>query len=776
LGGSNLSQIQYIFWAYFIFMEKTIREDHPAHSALMLDGDDDGVDIRARLRVILHYKWSILTLAVVVAMLATLVALSMQPVYRASALLMIEQKRSGSSSGGIEEVWGNYLSRDEYLATQIQLLTGRELLERVVLANKIADLPEFRPKEKSRPIFDWKGVLAGLLEKLPVEKLLSNLPIFGPDDIAAVTPLISEVSESEKVRRVVNRLSSRVSVSPVKGTQLVKISVTMSDPLAAANTANALIRGYIEGQLEARMKMSETANEWMNDRVAELRAKLQESERELQSYREEQNLVVIGGGGVSTLSTDEIGLLVNRLAEARKKRAELQNQFEQVNSIRRSDIERVASIPAVLSNPMVQQFNALQAQAKSRIQELTRRYGPKHPAMIAAEEDFRSAMANLRAQVVIVIASIEKGHQLALANEKALQLEYEASKGEIQLITRKGFKLRELEQEVESNKALFDSYLGRLKEASASYNMEVVNARMVESALVPKGPVRPDRKMIVLVSVFMSLIGGAALTLLLDSWGNTFKSANQVEKILNLPVVGNTPLVKIRKPRDVATLFLSKKEKGFGEAIRGIRTSVVLANSGLAQSQSVLMVTSSIPGEGKSVLASNLALSLSQLKSTILIDADMRRPSVAKNFGLRPGTLGLAELLAGNARLEECLQDQGSLQILAAGHEPSNPLELLSSDRFDKLIEVLRTKFDYIILDVPPLQAVSDPLFLAFHADQLLYVVKYDSTKIDQVKAGIDQLRQNNWRVHGVVLSQMDFKKANAHSYYYSGAYENYYV
>jgi succinoglycan biosynthesis transport protein ExoP len=293
---------------------------------------------------------------------------------------------------------------------------------------------------------------------------------------------------------------------------------------------------------------------------------------------------------------------------------------------------------------------------------------------------------------------------------------------------------------------------------------------------VPKGPVRPDRQMIVLVSVFMSLIGGAALTLLLDSWGNTFKSANQVEKILNLPVVGNTPLVKIRKPRDVATLFLSKKEKGFGEAIRGIRTSVVLANSGLAQSQSVLMVTSSIPGEGKSVLASNLALSLSQLKSTILIDADMRRPSVAKNFGLRPGTLGLAELLAGNARLEECLQDQGSLQILAAGHEPSNPLELLSSDRFDKLIEVLRTKFDYIILDVPPLQAVSDPLFLAFHADQLLYVVKYDSTKIDQVKAGIDQLRQNNWRVHGVVLSQMDFKKANAHSYYYSGAYENYYV
>lgn len=728
----------------------------PAQQTQLLDKE---IDLHALWRVLMHRRWSIISLTIVVAMLATLIVLSVTPIYRATSTLLIEPRKNQVVSA--EEIFGLDTSRGEYLATQFELLKSRELVQRIVLENKLTEHPELTSEESSNSLLDWRS----WVKKADIA---SYLPITLPEDL--LEPKVS--SDDEKLEAVIQEMKERILVTPVTRTQLVKINVEMADATTATKLANALAQGYIESQLEARLQMTDTATSWMNQRLGELKTRLQTSERKLQDYRERENLVDVKG--VTTLSAESLSDISSRLTDARKDRAGAESQYRQVRAINRNDLERLSSVPAVLSNPLIQEFKAEQARAQSKLQELSRRYGPKHPKMISAQSELRSATSSLRSQVDQVVASIEKNYQLAKANVGSLNSTYQANKGEIQDISRKEFKLRELQLEVDTNRSLYNTFVSRLKETSATSDLEAANARIVDRAVVPSNPVKPRKGLIVMLSALLALMAGVGMTLLIEAFDNTFKTSTQVEEHLNLPVLGNVPLIKGQGTKAVSHLFLSKKEKGFSEAIRGVRTGIML--SAMDSPKHLIMITSSIPGEGKSAVASNLALSLSQMKSTLLIDADMRRPTVGKNFGLTAGAPGLANLVAGNAKLEECLHEKDGLNLLGAGTVPPNPLELLSSPRYGKVLEVLRDKFDYVVVDSPPVQAVSDPLMIAKHADMLLYVIKSDSTHIDQIEAGIGQILQNKMRITGVVLNQLDLSKAQYYSYRYGGKYSEYYT
>lgn len=719
---------------------------------------DDQIDLLALWRVIMQRKWSILSLTVIVAMLASLIVISMTPIYRATTTLLIEPKKNQVVSA--EELFGLDTSRGEYLATQFALLQSRELVKRVVLKHNLLAHDELNPPAEA-PLFNWRAWLNDM-------DLTHLLPIVMPEDLEEPEAL----SQEEEIEKVIRALTEKITVSPVTKTQLVKIHVEMADAKAATMIANALANGYIESQLEARLEMTETATSWMNQRLGGLKDKLQDSERRLQEYREKENLVDIKG--VTTISADSLSDVSSRLTDARRDRAQAESQYRQVSTIYRYDLERLSSVPAVLANPLVQQFKSEQAKAQSKLEELSRRYGPKHPKMIAANSELRSANENLRSSVDQVVASIEKNYQLATANEKSLSRTYQENKGEIQDISRKEFRLRELQLEVDTNRSLYNTFVSRLKETSATSDLEAANARIVDKAVVPNIPVKPKKSLIVALATLLTFMGGIGLTLLIEAFDNTFKTANQVEDKLNLPVLGSLPLVKKLNSKTIPRLFLNPKEKAFSEAIRSIRTSIML--TAMDNPHHLLMVTSSVPGEGKSSIASNLALSLGQMKTTLLIDADMRRPTVGKNFGLKPGTPGLANLVAGNAKLDECLQQQDGIYILGAGAVPPNPLELLSSPNYGKVLEALRNKFDYVVVDSPPIQAVSDPLMIATHADMLLYVIKTDATHKDQIEAGIGQLLQNKMRITGVVMNQIDMRKAQYYNYRYGGKYNQYYT
>lgn len=728
-----------------------------AHNWFAQRLQNDGIDPMQLAKAIWRRKWSILSLAIAVSIVATLAAYSITPLYRAAATLLIEQKNANVVS--IEQIYGIEGSGSEYLKTQFEVLKSRGIAERVVRELELTGHPSFDPRQQPEPLFNLSGIISSL-------NISKAVPAILPEDLE------QQQAQSEKqiFDAVVRNVMSRTTLTPVQGTQLVKVEVELADPHEAARIANALTTAYIEDQMEAKMDMSTTATSWMNGRLNELRETLKQSEGRLQAFREREKLVDVDG--VATISAAELSATSDRMISARTQRAEAESLYRQVQSMRSGGWEKLATVPAVLGDPLIQQFKSDEAKARAKFEELSKRYGARHPAMEAARSDLTAASASLKSQVEQVVAGIERNYQLAIANENALRSSVDANKTQIQNISRKEFQVRELQREVDANRALYETFMTRLKETSATEGLESANARIIEEAVPPTGPVSPKKGMIIGAVAMLALLLGAGLTALLEILNNTFKSTEEVENKLNLPVLGILPLIKGKERKEIARLFGSSQDKSFAESIRTIRTGVVL--SGMDDPHKILVVTSSIPGEGKSTVATNLAYALGQMEKVLLIDADMRRPTLAKNFDFTIGTPGLANLIAGTAKLEECVKQVDGIDMLSAGAVPPNPLELLSSARFEKAIEFLRSKYDRIVIDSPPTQAVSDALILGTMANALIYVVKSEATPVPLVQKGIGQLLQSNAPVTGVVLNQVDIKKAQKHGYSYGGYYDYY--
>jgi len=721
------------------------------------EDNDDEIDLLQLFVPIWRRKWTISAITLLVMMLAALVVLNMTEIFRATSTLLIEQRAAKPVS--IEEIYGLEGTGSEYLQTQFELLKSRELAERVVAELRLTEHPEFDPRQQPEGWLD----IDELLGDFDIRQLL---PMVMPEDLED-----DSLSEAEIFDRTVNALMARTQIAPVMKTQLLKIHVEMSDAQLAANAANALAKAFIENQLEAKLAMSQTATSWMNEQLLDLKENLRLSEQRLQGFRERENLLDLQG--VTTVSAGELSGTSSRLIDARRSRAEIESQYRQVSAMKDAGWERLATVPAVLSDPVVQQFRTAEAQARSKVQELARRYKAKYPKMIAAQTELDAATASLKAQVEQVVASIEREYQLALANERSLESSFEQNKGEIQDITRKEFQLRELQREVDTNRQLYDTFMTRLKETSATQNFDAVNARVVERAVIPKIPVKPKKVLIVVIAGLLALFLACGITLLIEMLSNTFKSIEDVEGNLDLPVLGILPLIKGANTSNLPRAFQLDEDRQFSESIRTLRTSLVL--SAMDNPHRVIMVTSSLPGEGKSTVASNLAFSLGHLKTVLLIDGDLRKPTQRKAFGLPVGLPGVANYVAHTAEIDECIRNIApGIDLLTAGTVPPNPQELLASQRFVDLINGLRDRYDYIVIDSPPVLAVSDSVLLSTLADAVIFVIKSQATAIPLAQRGVGHLLQKNAPLSGVVLNQVDIKKAQKYGYSYGGYYDYY--
>lgn len=709
------------------------------------------------LRMWHHRRWNILALSGLVVMLTTLVVFSMTPIYKAKTTLLIEQQQANVVS--IEDVYGLAGSSREYLLTQFELLKSRSLAQRVVRELNLHKNPEFYTPPKESFFSSW-------FKSEDAEPSL----LLSPEDLKE-----KEASEQEIFDEVTTAFMERVTIEPSRNTQLVTISVEMANATLAAKAANALGKGYINGQLEAKLNMTETATEWMNDRLAVLKVNLAESEQKLQEYREKEGLVDLGG--VTTVTGQEVTETNTKILEARKKLSSLDNQNRQIQAMkeRTEDWRELMTLPPVLGHPLVKEAYGMEAKARTKMEDLSKRYGPKHPKMTTAQTELLTAEGILKTQVEQVIATIERDYQLAKADVESLTSAWESSKGEIQEIKRKEFRLRELQREVDTNRSLYDVFMKRMKEASATSTLENVNARIVDPATPPKDPAKPRKKLIILLSAILSMMAAIGLAFLLEKLNDTIKAAADVESKIGLPLLGILPLVKSGLNRaDMVKLFKDSKDRSFSEALRTIRTAVVL--SGLDNPHKVILVTSSVPGEGKSSTSTNLAFSLGAMEKTLLIEADLRRPTMHRNFEIPAGAPGLSDIVAGTAQVEDCLVHVGDIDLLPCGTIPPNPLELLSSHRFAEVIDALAERYQRIVIDTPPMQAVSDALVLAQQASTVLYVVKADATPAPVVRKAIQQLERHDVHVTGIVLNQVDVEKSKKYGYgYYRYGYGGYY-
>lgn len=720
------------------------------------DNGDDAIDLLKLWQTIWHRKNAIFAFTGVVIVIALVAVSSMTPVYRAQATLVMDAKGSKAVSFDAA-VAGGESNASQYMETQAELLQSRTLAERVVRDLDLSNKPQFDPGVQSKPF----AFIGRWLASTGLDKHL-------PDGVVAKFSEARQPTEQQRLARTTRAFMELVSVEPQGKSQLANVMVDMQDPELAAQAANALSRAFIESQLQSTIGASESATVWMNSRLVELGEKLKDSESRLQAYRESEGLVDVKG--VSTISATELSLTSERMIDARRQRAEAESQFRQVQAMGKGGWQKMASVPAVLADPLVQQFKAQEAQARAKVDELSNRYGPKHPAMDAARSDLNAASAALRGQVEQVVAGIERNYQLAAANESSLQSSFNTNKSQIQDISRKEFKLQELQREVDGNRALYDTFMTRLKETAATADIDSANIRVVDPAVVPIAPIKPKKSLILVIAAVLGLFLSALCALLIDALNNTFRSVEQVENHLNIPVVGILPLITRRDRKDLAKTFNDPRFNRFTESIRTIRTNVVL--SGYDKPHQIILVTSSVPGEGKTTVSINLAVALGQMEPVLLMDGDLRRPSLAKTLGVSADKPGLSDLIAGKATLEQCISHIDGIDVLCAGSATSNPLEQLASQRFAQLLESLKAKYKRVIIDSSPTQGVSDTKVISTLAQSVIYVVKSGATSISLTEKGIAQLLQHKAPVRGIIVNQVDINKANQYGHRFDGFYD----
>jgi capsular exopolysaccharide synthesis family protein len=717
---------------------------------------DDEINLSEYLHVLSKYKWSILGFTFVVTLLTALYASSLTSIYQATATLLIESQEENVIS--IEQVYGLPTNWD-YFETQNQILQSRELAEKVVDGLNIAEHPEF----KYDPAAQKPGAIARIKSWLPK----------GWFQEEEVTPPTAHALRNS----IVGALQGSLSVSPVRNSQLISISFDSSDPELAAKVPNKLADLYILSDLEGRLAMTKKAASWITERLEGLRKNVEASEKALQAYRDREKLVDIGG--VDSLAARELDEITVELVNARRNRNEAWTLYRQISALKGKSEEALESIPAVLKDSLVQSSKQSQAEAQRKVSELEKRYGPKHPKMIAARAELDTANRNVRRQVDHVTKSIAKEYEVARAKEEHLSAAMNRTKQEVTEINRKGSQLVALERDVETNRNIYEMFLNRFKETDAMGDLQPANARIVDPAIVPTTPYKPNRRLIVLIAIFLSAAFAMIIAFIIEALDNTLKDSNDVEEKLHLPVLGILPKVKIWVNKDTKAMryYSDHNRTPFAENIRTVRSGILL--SGLDEEQKVILVTSSIPSEGKSITAVNLALSLGQLSNVkvLLIDADLRHASIAKAFGLDSNDIGLSHFMMGSHKLEQCVHhfEKGGLYVMPVGVVPPNPLEMLSAKRFKQGLEALKKDFTHIVIDSAPTIAVSDALVLSQLANEVVFVIKADATPYQLAQEGIKRLRQVNAHIVGAILNQVNpSKKPGRYSYYY-GDYYGYY-
>jgi polysaccharide biosynthesis transport protein len=693
-------------------------------------------------RAINRNKYRIAALVLAVGVLAALFAQSLPHVYRASATLLIEANKQKVVS--IEEVYNVAAGMNrEYYETQFEILKSRELAASLVRKLKLAEHPALDPRQQAAPF--WRQWLPpGFVDG-------------GPAPTA-------QAVEQQVIRAVQAGLSAQL----VRNSQVVRLGFDSTDPHLAAQVPNALAELYIDADLQARMQMTQRAMTFINGQAGELRKKLKESEDTLQGFRDRERIIDAKGlvqSGVSRQVED----LTRQLSDARARRSEAETVYNQVTSALKSGTIALDTLPAIQKQPLVLRYREAETDAEKRLNEASKRYGAEHPKMIAAESELKSARENLRRQIVSVTQTVTRELEVARANEQAVDRALSAAKSDMANLNRKEFQLASLERDVQTNRQLYEMFIQRLKETNISENMQTANARIIDPAVAPQTPSGPNKRGIVLVALLGALLAAVALAFLIERLDNTVKTSHEVEQRLATPSLGVVPFTRVKRGQQLERVFLDEPQTSVAEAIRTIRSAVLL--SALDSPKKVVVVTSSIPEEGKTTIAANLAMALGQVKKTLLVDSDMRRPKIGRLLIGKAGLPGLAEMCAGEANAEDCIVPlkDGEVYVLGSGKAPPNPQELLVSRRFAKIIEGLTASFDIVVLDSPPVQLVSDALVLSRVATDVVYVVKADDTPYPLARQGLRKLARVGAPLVGVVLNQLDVLKADRYYGEYSG-------
>lgn len=735
-------------------------EDNQGNSALLY------IDPIEHLKYLWRYKLQIASIVVLSIIIAMYFLASQVPIYRSTSTLLIEPREANVIQ--IDEVYerssGGYLLGD-YLRTQHEVLRSRELAMKVAKAVNLHEHEEYSSLlTNDKPTTEAGGGDTSRFAAL-LKHIRSILEDYGrPWEM-------NEVKQNKTVRsdleKVTSALQQRIQVDPVINSFLVKLKVESSDPELSARLANNLAEAYIRSELDSRLGITEHASGWLTQRLAVLRKELESSEKKLQEFYESQKLVNIGGA--RKILADDLADNSQRLRDARKRKTELKNVYQKIIQSR-GDINQLQEIAVIQQEPLVQSTKRSFLESKEQVEELRSRYGPKHPKMIAASARLAQASTAYERQLGLAADGIKSQYEISANTEISLAKIVDESKSEMQKLDRRQHELESLQREVETNRDLFNTFLTRYKETDISSNLDIGSARVVDRAVIPTRPYKPRKKLWVATAALVGLILGSILALVRGILDDRILRPSDLENVAGVPVLGVLPEVNKAKgdAAKVARIEIDDPKSAFAEGIRSIRTSVLLADS--TSKKQKLLVTSSVPEEGKTSIAVNLAITFSQTEKVLLIDCDLRKPSIAKYLRLKDADIGLISVLSGERSLQSVLKkpDGIDMDVLPCGKPPASPSELLMTQRFTDLLAAVEQHYDRIIIDSPPCTLVSDTLLLSSHCDSVIFLAKADETHAKVVRGAIRQLRMANAPILGAVLNQADMRKgAYGDGYYY---------
>ncbi len=761
----------------------------------------ESVNVRELWRKVRKRKWLILTVVALATIIVTLESFRIKSTFQASAKVAVAK----DSATFFKE--NNVIVQaddSDKIKTEMLLLTTYPLEEEVVRRLNLERLPTFLAIEQKNSFAQaLKSILAKFVRPLekPIPAPAVNPIKLNEDPLAPPAP-----DESARLEPYVELLGRYLYVEQIPETRALQVTYTHTDPLIAAAVANGAAQVLYKRSFEAKTSRFNKSADWLAETTRKLQTQVQESEQALADYSRAHN--IFSTEGKESLTTDKLSTLHTQALKAETDRMLKQSLYEEVKQ------GRVARLPDAFSDPKINVLQARLGELQVQAAQLNVKFGSENPKVAENAQQIAEVEKLLADTRHKLEDKLRADYERAVRDEQGLKDSLQKAKGEAVQQNQAAIQFNILKQRVDTAKALYNDFLSKTKQADFQLAEQSPDLRIIEPARIPSAAVGPRRLRSIGIGIFLSLVAGIGLALLLEYLDNTIKNvedvtyATQLPTLALIPSVGPSAMRLLRARRKLAVAgalpagaaddktddkdeIAALAPRGLQplggedlgtldslsnvvEAYRMLRTSLLLSSAG--NPPKTILITSSQPGEGKTTTAINTAISLANLGvSVLLIDGDLRRPAIHRQFKLTQPR-GLATYLSSNVALDAVVYAAPipNLTLLPCGPIPPNPAELIASERMRELLRTASQQYDHILIDSPPLMNVTDPAILSTLVDGVILVVQAGRSTRDVVRRAKQDLRTVGAKIFGVVLNNVDLKREGYYDYYYYRYHSNY--
>ena len=750
-------------------------ERRPNFFDRVIGEEDDTIDLRALFLTLWRGKWIVVICTLIAAILGFLASSQTPPVYRASAKVMFDLQQG--TLVNLPNVFVDEQFDASKLEDQIEVLRSTVLVERVIEELNLEKNPEFNPflRIPTPTLAERIGAFVALPPE--VVDLAKNIGLVSPPPLA---PDPAEVARRERLA-VISSVLGGLVLQPVGRSRVIEISYYSGRPSTSAAVVNSFAEQYIVDQLEAKLEAASAATSWLSTRVDELRIRVETAEAAIETAR----LTLSDASGQSLeVTQQQLQALNGALAAQTADGSRLQSLYDRLSRAVEEDMD-LGTISEFRASALIQRYRSEETELLAQKITQQGRVSEGHPSLLRLERQLEEVRRNISQEAGRIVSATYLDLLAAQDQEAALIADVRRLEQKALVQSGNQAQVRQLEREADASRSLYENFLARLQETTAQQDLQEADARVLSPAEQPLFPERQAERRTFMIVTIMGTLVGIGIVFLLDRLNNTFRSPAQLEDQTGETLIGVLPAIGRRLRRsDVIRHLREKPGSSLVESVRNLRTSILFSN--IDRPPKVVMFTSSVPREGKSTSAMLVAQTSRQMgKSAVIVDCDLRLPTLARLTNAGEQGHGLMSVLEGSCEIDEAVfrDAETGLHVLTtvkhARNSNINAADILSSRKFEELIRKLSDLYDLVILDTPPTLVVADARIISKLADAVVYAVRWDKTPRDAVLEGLKELRSLDAPIAGVVMTLVNEGRASKYAYdgynYYKGKYRDYY-